>query len=457
VLVVRSAHSLAVVVSNVGQETKTTEDLLKQWGRRLWTLPEVLLSPTDRNIKVYTRGHDGPAWEISMKHFAAVVWEDKLISRQLVDHFIGTLSLSRLELVSIALRCLHRRQYGEYFRGDLSYALMGLLRQRPQVDRSDTQFQAFARMSLANDSDQLLERLICLLPADRQAPWLAMDATDDAYGTSLWDIYPHCQVSGVDENDTVILDGAFGAAIRWKSFALVDYNKKMSWRRRGSWLMLHGSPYLFFISIILLVLSRSLPTLVTPGTLFLIGSLLVILASPHLMRVIYSGKLWDAQAWFFGFEGYLDLATIEAHIFGAYMGRLRWSPAGSPLSRHVANHYGECVGVDPTTDTTVRDRVAALPNVNFGDMRIFTLVDTYTMAVTMFEAVRPPVAVVVCGHEGGMQRALLCSYDWMTQTLYRETVLRMDTPVLERLFRAHRFRFGLSRPVPEVAPMQSTG
>ena len=41
---------------------------------------------------------------------------------------------------------------------------MGLLRLRPKIDRTDSPFQAFARLSLANDSDMLLERLMCILP-----------------------------------------------------------------------------------------------------------------------------------------------------------------------------------------------------------------------------------------------------------------------------------------------------
>jgi hypothetical protein len=85
--------------------------------------------------------------------------------------------------------------------------------------------------------------------------------------------------------------------------------------------------------------------------------LIVILASPYLVRVIYSGKLWGTQAWFFGFEGYLDLATIEPQIFGAYMGRLKCSPSGSSISRHTVNQYGECVGVDPTVDARVKAMV----------------------------------------------------------------------------------------------------
>lgn len=70
---------------------------------------------------------------------------------------------------------------------------MGLLRVRPQVDPTDSAFQAFARLSLANDSDMLLERLICTLPKTQDQPWWSMD---DAWNSSLWDIYPQCQIAG---------------------------------------------------------------------------------------------------------------------------------------------------------------------------------------------------------------------------------------------------------------------
>ena len=76
---------------------------------------------------------------------------------------------------------------------------------------------------------------------------------------------------------------------------------------------------------------------------------------------------------------------------------------------------------------------------------MFTIVDTYSMEMTLFEAVRPPVGLFFCAHEGGMQRAIGCSYDWTTQTMYRETVLRMPTASLNRMDRVPRFRFGIQR------------
>jgi hypothetical protein len=68
------------------------------------------------------------------------------------------------------------------------------------------------------------------------------------------------------------------------------------------------------------------------------------------------------------------------------------------------------------------------------------------MEVTVFEAVRPPVCLFFCASEGGMQRAIGCSYDWTTQTMYRETVLRMPTTTLNRMYRVSRVRMGIQRP-----------
>jgi len=64
---------------------------------------------------------------------------------KLIDHYEGNLILNQLELVTLALECLHRRATTEYLHGDHSYALMGLLRVRPEIDPTDSAFQAFAR------------------------------------------------------------------------------------------------------------------------------------------------------------------------------------------------------------------------------------------------------------------------------------------------------------------------
>jgi hypothetical protein len=74
---------------------------------------------------------------------------------------------------------------------------------------------------------------------------------------------------------------------------------------------------------------------------------------------------------------------------------------------------------------------------------------TYTMTATLFWAEKPPVAALACGRDGGMQRVVLCSYDWRTQAYIRESVVGMKPMILDRMFRVDRFRFSLSRPVPE--------
>ena len=204
-------------------------------------------------------------------------------------------------------------------------------------------------------------------------------------------------------------------------------------------------------------------SLIGAGVFFFLLGFSGWFTAPKLLQVILGGKFWDTEAAVFGFEGYLSVGTVERLIFGGNFGRLSWSSNGSPLSRHYKNKFGECCGIDPTDDVKVSNLVERAKTAVPGDQRvnlycvvdryllanslqIFTLVDTYSMTVTLFEAARPPTALIICGSEGGMQRAVGCSYDWTTGTLYRETVLRMPTTVLNRMDRVNKLKFGLKRP-----------
>lgn len=51
-----------------------------------------------------------------------------------------------------------------------------------------------------------------------------------------------------------------------------------------------------------------------------------------------------------------------------------------------------------------------------------------------------------------MQRALGCSYDWKTKTFFRETVLRMETPVRERMDGVSRVKIGLQKREDTIKP-----
>ncbi|KAH7160584.1 hypothetical protein B0J13DRAFT_494260 [Dactylonectria estremocensis] len=451
--VLRGAHSMVIAVGRgklaSSSSTKvTTEALLQEWGSRMWTFPEVLLCP-GRSIQVYTRDSNRQAPLIVAKNqFASQVWTymDADVARHLIDHYLGSISLSRLELATLALRCLYSRHTTEYFQGDQAYALMGLLRMRPQIDSTDTAFQAFSRLSLANDSDRLLERYICTLPMKRSQPWFDME---DTYQSALWDITPYCEVAGVADDDTVIIDGAYGISVRWKTFYPVYWSTGPSWGRFFSEILLEWNGAIFVIAISLFATGASAGAAgagtIIAGITFFLVFLYVWIMTPQLVRIIYGGKFCDTQAEMFGFEGHLNAATIERAIFGGNFSRFSWSANGSCLSRSFINEHGERVGFDPYKDPEIRMKVETAKQARPGDMRIFTLVDTYNMEIMLFEAVRPPVTLMFCASEGGMQRAIGCSYEWETQTMYRETVLRLPTTSLNRMDRVPRFRMGIQR------------
>lgn len=459
--VVRGAHSLVVAIGSPQGSIISQKEMLQQLGSRIWTFPEVLLSPSHKPITVYIRD-TGATRILSKGDFAFEAWGDIPISKQLIDHYEATIILSPLELVSIALQCfLNRKTAKSYYNGDHSYALMGLLRRRPKVNPQDSAFEAFCRLSLANDSDQLIERLICLLPrsldgGDLDRPWYDIN---DFWDSNLWDIEPHCQVVGLGGENTVILSGAFGAPIHWECFEPVSLFMRNTLKRWVGKVIIRTSPLFVIIGVSLLAVSRSkggdLLAITIFGWIFIGLYILLSLASPYFIYSLYCGKTWAAQPWLFGFEGHMRIDQIEELIFGINLGRLRWSPYSSDLSQHNENTHGECEGLDPTDRTPENlapdSFVSEARNSEYGELKLFTLVDTNTLTVTLFRSVRPPVAMLLCGSEGGMQRALLCSYDWKTQTLCRETVLRVQTVIMEQMSRVDRFRLALKRPLGDTA------
>ncbi|KAK0640196.1 hypothetical protein DIS24_g9593 [Lasiodiplodia hormozganensis] len=216
------------------------------------------------------------------------------------------------------------------------------------------------------------------------------------------------------DDDAVIIDGLLGATIQWDSFEPFVKSRDIDGKRKCArfWLW--------------------------PTSIFFV--------SPYLLRVGYGGESRAAQARFFGFEGYMPIEDIERALLGGATGSLSWSPFSSNLSRHTANQYDECIGVDPVrADPAVRELVDRAKNAGPGDQRVFTLVDTGSMFVILFQAARPPVGLLLCGSEGGMQRLVGVSYEWWTKTCYRETVLRLPVTVKDRMSRVSRLKLGLRR------------
>jgi len=454
---------------------------LESWGQRLWTLPELLLCPNQDGIPVHTL--DAHPREIVSKYTIARMLKDGTKVRELLEHYAGTIQLSPLELTVIATQCLFARSYNIFSRGDASYALMGLMRRRPKVNQQDSAFKAFARLSLLNDNDRLLERLICLKPDPTEhRPWYDMY---DAYSASLWDVEPCTQVAGIvdaqpgknlvtwasddvktnqDETQIIVLDGAVGATIKWNSLEPVPFSKRSTGSEQIAGILLRSFPVWFLFGLGFTIVGGILINLEGPcksysrrthdcasretslsepaGRVLLVFGIvklsvcaLVWALLPAACRRSYAGKLWSTQAALFGISGIPDLEIVERCLFGFNQDRITWSTYNS--TGIMENTPGITSGLQsPRPDDH---------NASTSRTKIFTLIDTFALTATAFEAERPPVAAIVCGQEAGMQRVVLCSYDPETRAFCKETVLRMTTLCLERMRRIDRFRFAMRR------------
>jgi len=458
------------------------DDMLSVWSSRLWTLPEMLLAPTHHDLKPYVAGiTTGPCEPIPKRSMASRAYpQDGKLVRQLVDHFEGSQQLTPVELLSLGLECMVSRPKSAYSPADPIYALMALSRRRPKPNPGEGLFEAFAQLSLLNDSNALLERLICVLPPSRGEPWHTLQ---DFWGVKLWDIYPSVQVAAIADGQTVVLDGAFGASIEWAELRKVSFVKRKTIGRSIGSFIVRFAPTLLIITTPLLVLlaqspiqepdrdgasltgggagltndgvatkSRPNPMLGFAIALFAIAACAVV-TLPYAMLSLYGGKFWSTEAVLFGLEGRADLAEVERELFGFRQGRLRWSPHGSTLSRHRLKVggknggkwiEGECEATEPRDEAGNTNALGPGKAEQLGPDRLFTIVDTYSMTAMLIRAVHPPSVALVCGHEGGMQRTLLCSYDYRTQTFHRETVIRMPTKVLDRMDRVDRFLFSIA-------------
>ncbi|KAI1368395.1 hypothetical protein F5Y08DRAFT_355072 [Xylaria arbuscula] len=465
--VARGAKSMVIALQDtvknraLNKPAQSVDDMLRSWSKRLWTLPEMLLAPTRYDLKIYLASNGVCLHEtIPKRSMAARAYGAEGVRvRQLVDHFEASQQLTLTELLTIGLECLISRKTYPFMPADRVYALMTMVRRRPKPDRNDTLFEAFAKLSLLNDSNSLLERLICTLPECQGEPWYVIK---DFWGVQLWDIEPTVQVSAIASDQTVILDGAFGASISWEQLTPVGFLKRETILRSIGSFIVRFAPGWLIISIFLLVsygqpirsynlvtghITHKVNPLVAAGIVFFIIAFAAVASLPYVMMSLYSGKFWSTQALLFGLEGQADLEWLELQLFGFTQGRLRWSTWSSTQSLHRSKPTtggakyidGEVEELKPTA-TPLRNKNPDTTDVE----RVFTIVDTYSMTATLIRAVHPPTTALVCGQEGGMRRVLLCSYDYSTQTFHRETVVRMPTKVLDRMDRVDRFRFSMA-------------
>jgi hypothetical protein len=174
--IARGTYRMVIAVRGKTQEQNETLDtLLEGWASRLWTLPELLLAPMGQDIAIYQVIHNNPSsmrkpvCQIAKRNMAERAYmKDGELVRQLVDHFEASLQLTQTELFTLGLECLLNRIYNAFLPADTIYALMTLARRRPRPKKEETLFEAFAQLSLLNDSNQLLERLLCTLPKKKR-------------------------------------------------------------------------------------------------------------------------------------------------------------------------------------------------------------------------------------------------------------------------------------------------
>src|SRR2546423_4587590 len=113
--VIRGARQVVVALPNLNPAT------LANWGNRMWTLSEALLS---RNDLIKFCAVDGRWMEKDRMSLANDVWGNDQTGRLLAEHFSKNLTLSRLELVSLAIQALSARKTQKlYSEADLAYAL----------------------------------------------------------------------------------------------------------------------------------------------------------------------------------------------------------------------------------------------------------------------------------------------------------------------------------------------
>jgi hypothetical protein len=313
----------------------------------------------------------------------------------------------------------------------------------------------------------------------------------DQYNVSLWSIEPMIQVSGVGENDTLIIEKAWGARIEIEQFTDVSAITVNRWRRLGN---------------------------------AIAGLAIFPPATASMRRSFRRRKFQAVYPRLFSFEGFMTITEMEEKLFGGPTGYLTWSKNGSALSHHepgnpihepklalsgdenrifaglqpTALDAGELdvdveaqigpvsgqTGNVPSNRDSIEDndgRIMTYPVIGrqpwrqctcpaatqlslqcacseltdkklqrmgrsaMGEDKIFTLIDTVTMTATLLTAAWPPQALIACGTEGGMERVLACSYDWTTGVFYRESVLRIPGKMFAQMHRLPTIRLGLKR------------
>ena len=419
----------------------------EEWGQRMWTLPEGLLAPGHIRVCTWHGKDDYRVSTMGKVEMTSEYWKDEsdeAPTRILAEHYAGTITLSRLELLSSAITALSHGVSSQDFTGaDMAYAFMGLLHYRIEPDDTDDVFQVVARLSLTNDNDRLIERMVSMfpIPTANIRDLFKVFGEMDQYKTHLWDVEPRCQVVGVgDEPNTVILNECRAVPIRWKRFPRILYKRHQGMKkliaelavRSGVFWIVTGCSLAFTYAPFFI--SGSNPDklysyLVGIIVIFVGVGLILACLAPHAVHRLFGGQVLEAAPYLVGLEGTMPIDQLEKMIFGDSQGRLTYEPSSTPFG--FDNRDPELrLGREPAWIGDSRPDQASPPI--YPDHHIFTLVDTGNLTVSIFQARKPPTVALICGAEGGMLRAVLCSWRFANDCLYKETVIRVQSSTWEQ-------------------------
>ncbi|CAH0046730.1 unnamed protein product, partial [Clonostachys solani] len=432
--IVRAAHSMIIAIGPPADEkvarilngdgnapsgsAEHATRWLRQWGSRLWTLPELLLCPNEYRIKLYVAGDMNEPKSLAKRNFAERAWDDAESVKELVNHYEGSAILPPTQLISIALECFARRKTDQFSQGDIAYAVMGLFpdSQRPMVDQNDSGFRAFARLALAVEGSSLLSRLLCVAPAKPGAQW--SDITD-YWGVKLKDFRPRCDTVDVAGSNAVEVQNIHATPIFWDKIERATLHERLPVFPEILFAILLFFPLCAWYRIVYLVVSAfgSIQTLQGAVPRFLVSLFFAqAIFSPVTLPafLLYEWKTRRKElrsARLVGMEGVLDCATAERHIYGYHCGRLTEIPSTTAPNSAV---YESGPTKSPSKFT-------------------FTLIDTCAQTLRVINCAAPPIAMMLCGEDAAGHRAILCSYNHETGVYHREETLRVEECVRQQM------------------------
>ncbi|KAF8439967.1 hypothetical protein L210DRAFT_2192850 [Boletus edulis BED1] len=406
----------------------TEEGAWLAYGERLWTFPEALLS---RELRFKFRGEE--VTPITLHQLANRAYAGFAEESAVINAYGLRDSLERLERLSLLRSALWRRTSGnlerleeknaeQYFRAERVYALMGFFEHRIHPHFQETELQALVRLSMANDNDRIVERMVSLLPSvlPDNACWYA---EEDRWGANLWDIEPEVQVVGMTQKESIVLGGCRAATIRWKDFPSVAFAMRRSYTRLiASYLPNLFWEFLFFgIGVESVASQFPLDQAYSGAWVPLVIAILLMLFAPLLVAYGASGRIVQAQPWLVGVKGLVSAEEASTLMYGGAimaLPRTFYSACGTLLSQTETGQFRR--GDPAQLDALKPQRWSAGE-----DDDLYTLIDTVSATIYYFRAARPPTVCLYTGREGGMGRFVLCSERCTVNELHKETVIRM--------------------------------